>query len=296
MYLRFPESGDSRRMCGQTEKGDAVIKLAVMTSVCPDWTVEEIIRGMKRHGYQGLEPRVEWNHRAGIELELSPDERRKLREMFEDEGLRICCISTGVRMAVPDRAERQGQIDSLHRYIDLASDLGAGLVRTFGGPRARDMELRGVVNYVADGYREVLPHAEERGVTVLMETHDDWSCSNRVREVVETVGHPNLRALWDIMHPARMLERPEETFNTIGEHTGHVHVHDGKYSEDKSHIALCPLGEGDIDHATPIRLLEEAGFDGYLSVEVIHRPGSVYDADGAMEQYAKALCSYLTKA
>ena len=270
-----------------------MIKLGTMTSVSPDWTMDEVIAGMKRHGYQGLEPRVEWKHKAGIEADLSQSQRQEIRDRFAAEGLDICCIATSVRMAEPDPKKRQKQIKDLHTYIDLAGDLGCPMVRTFGGSRARNMELLGVVAYVAEGYRAVLTHGEERGVTVLMETHDDWSCSNRVRAVVEGVDHPRLRALWDIMHPARLLERPEETFEIISRYTAHVHVHDGAYSEDEGRISVCALGEGAIDHRTPIRMLQEAGFDGYVSVEVIHGPGSEHDADGVMGQYADALRGFL---
>jgi CBS domain-containing protein len=36
------------------------IKIATMTSVCPDYTLDEVIEAMKRYGYSGLEARVEW--------------------------------------------------------------------------------------------------------------------------------------------------------------------------------------------------------------------------------------------
>ena len=36
-----------------------MIGLATMSSVCPDWTLDEIIAAMKRHGYQGQEPVVQ---------------------------------------------------------------------------------------------------------------------------------------------------------------------------------------------------------------------------------------------
>ena len=36
------------------------IKIATMTSVCPDYSLDEIIEAMKRYGYTGLEARVEW--------------------------------------------------------------------------------------------------------------------------------------------------------------------------------------------------------------------------------------------
>ena len=80
-------------------------KLATMTSVCPDWTLDELVAGMKRHGYEGVEPRVEWGHKSAIEMDLTPTARAEVRRRFADEGLSICCLASGVRMATPDAAE-----------------------------------------------------------------------------------------------------------------------------------------------------------------------------------------------
>ena len=46
-----------------------------MTSVCPDWDLPTIVEGMLRHGYAGLEPRVGWGHRAGLETDLADGAR-----------------------------------------------------------------------------------------------------------------------------------------------------------------------------------------------------------------------------
>ena len=56
-----------------------MIKLATMSSVCPDWTLNDVVTGMKRHGYQGFEPRVEWGHASGIEVGLSGAQRKAVR-------------------------------------------------------------------------------------------------------------------------------------------------------------------------------------------------------------------------
>jgi sugar phosphate isomerase/epimerase len=270
-----------------------MIELATMTSVCPDWDLDKIIAGMKRHGYKGLEPRVEWGHACGIEVDLSAEQRSAIKTHLADEGLNICCIATGVRMAAPDVDERAGHVEDLRKYIDLAADLGCGFVRTFGGQRARDREWQLVVDYVVDGYEQVMGQAAERGVVVLMETHDDWSCSAPVRAVVEQAEHPNLKVLWDFMHPQRMLEKPEESFAALADHTRHLHAHDGTYVDGRMQVG--PLGTGVIDHQIPLQLLLEAGFAGYLSVEVIHKPGSEHDADGVLRQYAEQFAKIMAE-
>ena len=264
-----------------------MIKLATMTSVCPDWNLDQIVEGMTRHGYRGLEPRVGWGHAAGLELDMPALEREAVRKRIEQEGLAICCVATGARFATPDPEELDKHIEETRRAIDLAADLGAPVIRTFGGARGGG-ELHGIVHRTAEAYKRVMDQAQEKGVIVLMETHDEWCVSAQVRAVVEKVDHPNLRVLWDLMHPQRFMERPEETMRTIGHLTAHLHAHDGRYESVDGRIVTVGLGEGDLDHATPLRLLNGAGFDGYFSVEVIHKPGSEHDADGVMEQYGEA--------
>jgi sugar phosphate isomerase/epimerase len=264
-----------------------MFKLAVMSSVCPELELEGIIALMRRQGYQGLEPRVEWGHACGIEADLGATQRREVRARLEAKGLAVSCIATGARLAAPDPQERAKHQEALRRYIDLARDLGCPWVRTFGGPRNRDQELARVVEYMAEGYRPLLEQAEARGVTLLLETHDDWSCAAPVRAVVEQVGHPRLRVLWDFMHPQRMMEKPAETFQAIGPFTEYLHGHDGVYDAG-GRMQIVGLGEGVIDHAGPMQLLAGAGFAGYFSVEVIHQRGKPHDAEGVMRQYAEA--------
>jgi sugar phosphate isomerase/epimerase len=263
-----------------------MIKLATMSSACPDWTLDEVVAGMKRHGYEGFEPRVEWGHASGIEVGLTADERKAVRERMEGEGLEVCCIATGARMAEPDPAERAKHLEGLKGYIDLAADLGCGLLRTFGGARDRGREFMAVVDYVVEGYAQVLDQAQARDVTLLLETHDDWCASAPVRAVVEQAGHPNLKVLWDFMHSQRVLEKPEQSFQVLGEYTRHTHAHDGQIIDGKLQVSET-LGDGLFDHEIPLRLLFEAGFSGYFSVEVIHQPGSEHDADRVLGQYAE---------
>ena len=161
-------------------------------------------------------------------------------------------------------------------------------MRVFGGQRDRSREWTAVVDYVVEGFAQVLPVAAGRGVTLLLETHDDWCCSAPVRAVVERAGHPNLQVLWDFMHTQRMLEEPAESFRLLGAHTRHIHAHDGIIVDGKVQVSDV-LGTGVFDHAEPLRLLAEAGFAGYCSVEVIYKRGSGDRADAVLGQYAEGL-------
>ena len=263
------------------------VKLATMTSVCPDWDLPTIVEGMLRHGYAGLEPRVGWGHRAGLETGLSAAGRVEARRRLEDAGLAVCCVASGARFAATAPAERRACLEETRRCIELAADLGCPLVRTFGGPRGESWQLHHYVEHVIEGYREVLPEAAAADVTLLLETHDDWSASAPVRTVVERASHPNLRVLWDFMHTQRMLERPADTFAAIGTLTAHVHAHDGAYrAAERQRVDTVPIGSGQIDHATPLALLRGTGFDGYFSVEVIHNRTEPHAADAVLAQYA----------
>ncbi|MBK35531.1 MAG: hypothetical protein CME26_08395 [Gemmatimonadetes bacterium] len=263
-----------------------MVKLSTMTSVCPDWTVDEIVEGMLKHGYEGLEPRVGWGHKAGLELDSSSSDRDGARAKLEAAGLRVCCVATGARFATEDSSELAGYIEEAKKGIDLAADLGAPVVRTFGGQRGKG-QLLGIINRTAEAYKQVMDHAAERGVTVMLETHDEWCVSAQVRAVVERVNHPNMAVLWDFMHTQRFMERTEETMATIGSLTRHIHAHDGRYRENGTALDTVDLGQGELDHETPLRLLNEIGYDGYFSVEVIHKPGSDHDADGTLKNYAE---------
>ena len=264
-----------------------MIRLATMTSVCPALNLDETIAVMKKYGYKGLEPRVEKGHKQGLELSLSQSERAEIKQRFKEEGLSICCVSTSARMAAWPSERQVENIATLHEYIDFAADLGCPFIRAFGGPGKEKVELRGVVKYTAAGFKEVMKHAAERNVTVLMETHDFWCDTARVRAVAEEVNHENFAVLWDIAHPIRVYEHPIQSFENIGTMTRHLHAHDLKFSQDGEKNTLCLLGEGDIDHSEPLQLLASSEFDGYLSLEVIYKPENKLEPEIVLRQYAE---------
>ncbi len=115
-----------------------------MSSVCPKQTLSELIGSAKKYGYEGIEFRVEWDHKHGIELSSSEDDMASAQGMLEDSGIQATCIATGVQLNSTDAAEHEKERESLKRYIELAQGVGASHLRVFGDPvpRMRPIGIR----------------------------------------------------------------------------------------------------------------------------------------------------------
>ncbi len=265
-----------------------MLKLTFMTWLCPNWTIEEIIAGAHRHGYQGVEFRVQAKQVHGVELDMDPGRIKAIRKSFADAGLETPCLATSLQFAIPDPARRAENVQLLCRYMELAQELGVPYIRVFAG--LPECEAAGAIERLASGLQQALEKAAAPSVEVLLETHDWCSVSLRVARLLEKVSHPRLNALWDIMHPYRELETPAETYGRVGKWVKHLHIHDGIYREERTRIEICPLGDGEVPHREPMALLKKAGFTGHFAIEIIRKADP--NPDLYLEQYARKFREY----
>ncbi len=111
--------------------------------------------------------------------------------------------------------------------MELAAEMEVPMVRTFGGGfkqgAASEIEA---VEYVAELLAKVSSQARQLGVSVLLETHDEFSHSAMVRDVLGLISIPEVGSLWDVHHPYRMGESVEETYLNLAPSLQHVHLKD----------------------------------------------------------------------
>ncbi len=262
-----------------------MMKLSFMTFACPQWTLQQIIRGAKEHAYDGFEPRVEDNHAHGIELSAAAQERRRAAQMVRDSGLAISCLATSCRFATADAAQRQQNRDSLQRHLELARDVGATRLRVFGGACPQGLELDAAIGIVAEDLRQGADFAAECGVTICLETHDDFRLGSSVGRVLQAANHDYLRANWDVMHPYRAGEELAETLRCLDGNIAHVHFHDS--ADDGK--ALVP-GDGWLPIAEYVRALARMSYDGYVSAEIWTDAGA--EAETILRRYAEQMRRY----
>lgn len=198
------------------------MKFSFMTWVTPKWTLEELVDFASRVGYDGVKLRVDVGHMHRVDWRISSEERRRIRRLFADKGVRVSCIATSVSFGFHDEGIRRENIDVAKRYVELAGDLDAKVIRCFGGliGSGRVVELNDrTLDYIASAYREVGEYGVDHGICPLLEMHDAFSverfpspleASRMALEVIKRSDTRNIGILWN----QNMLDK--ESFDLIG--------------------------------------------------------------------------------
>jgi sugar phosphate isomerase/epimerase len=239
---------------------------AFMSFSAPQLKLDELLQLAARVGYDGIEPRIGSKHAHGIELDTSLAQRRAIREQAAASGVALCCVATGCKYADP--ATAPAMVEDTRRAIELAAEIGAPRLRVFGGAVAQQLTRDQAIELVADSLSAVAGAAASAGVTICLETHDDWTNPAHVAEVMRRVDSPAIAVNWDYQHTTRIAGASvDQAFEMLQPWVKHVHFHDGANRADK--LIFLPVGEGDYDNRRVVELLLGAGYSGYLSGEWI---------------------------
>jgi len=266
------------------------MRISFMTFTCPDWDLKRIIRCAKDYGYDGVEIRVVSGHKHGIELETSTTQRRVAKNLFKENDLEISCLSTSLAFSSAKEEERRRNVGTLREYIKLASDLGATRIRVFGGAMPPEVKREECLSYVGESLLEAADTARDFGVSVLLETHDDFSLGVDVGKVLREVNHPNVGAVWDVMHPLFHGESIETTYSALKGYVKHTHVHDAV--ETEKYGRLVQIGEGIVPIREIVQMLKKDGYTGYLSCEYWTDQG---EPEVTLPKYANVLRRYISE-
>lgn len=244
-----------------------MLRFGFSTLACPGYALTEVIETARALGYQGVELRFLRGTMdlAGLE-EFSPVRIAETRRRFEDAGIAVVAVNTGVRMVSLDPANRLAQREAARRQIEMASALGAPYLRLFGGPIPAGQDRNRTLDAIAAGLGDIAEESAASGVTSLIETHDDFCRSDSVLDLYRRGASDKLGVLWDTLHSYRWGESAEETFGCLGQRIKLVHVKDAVTATPSGFDFALP-GEGTVPVGSFIDVLEAAGYDGFVDFE-----------------------------
>jgi sugar phosphate isomerase/epimerase len=271
--------------------------IAFSTLGCPAWSWKTILDTAAKLGYVGIELR---GVAGEMDLPRVPefigarlaDTRRDLAAL----GLTVSDLGASARMHEKDPAVRAQQLDEGRRFIDLAQALGVQYVRMFGDRFPEGEPRADVVERVIDGFREMAAYAEPAGVTVLIESHGDFTRSSDLEHILTSVASPQFALLWDAHHSfVTAHERPADTYARIGRWNRHTHLKDSKPEGAGRRYVL--LGAGDVPVKEQVRVLAAAGYQGFYCFEweKMWHP-EIEEPEVAFPHYAKTMAAYLAEA
>ncbi|HEX2035389.1 MAG TPA: sugar phosphate isomerase/epimerase family protein [Chloroflexota bacterium] len=268
-----------------------MVKLAFLSSTCPEWTFEQMVDAAVKYGYEGVDLRVEWGHNHGLELESSDEARHEARSYAAAQGIAISCIAISARFARATAAERDAAVEQVRQYAVLASALGSPLLRVFGGNLPEGTTMAELRPATAEALGRAAAVAAPFGVTPCLEVHDQHNNPEDVAWIVEHAGHGNVGVVWHPAHHLRLGIPVDDAYAALRPWVRHLHLQDWPKDglAEGARREFVPIGEGDGHLARVFELLERDGFAGYAANEWIIKRHEERDPDRYLSQAATHL-------
>ena len=223
-------------------------------------------------GFDGIEFLL---YQVGQNELLSRSRRMAYKRRAQRLGLPIMGLSTHQGFVTPDREKRRFNIDRTMAQIEIAYDLGIPVMRvntgTWGTSRDFDelMANRGVESpiegytdedaypWVVEAFEACLPTAEKCGIVLGLENH--WGLGltpEGILRIVDEVDSPWLQVTTDT---GNFLEDPYERLQKLAPRTVLVQA--------KTYFGGGQWYTLDLDHRRIARILQSAGYRGWISLE-----------------------------
>jgi len=271
--------------------------IAFSTLGCPSWSWKTILETADRLGYAALELRgIAGEMDLPKVPELSGTRLAATKKDLAALGIVVSDLGASARMHEKDPATREKQLDEGRRFIDLAQAMGVKYVRVFGDKIPEGEPKEEAMKRVVEGFRQMAEYAKPAGVTVLIESHGDFTHSRDLEEILTRAASPQFALLWDAHHSfVAGGEQPADTFARLGKWIRHTHLKDSKpEGADRRYVLI---GAGTVPVKEQVRVLAKGGYQGYYCFEWEKKwHPEIEDPEVAFPQYAKAIGDYLAEA
>ena len=259
-------------------------RVAFSTLAFPGATLASVVSLGRRWGYGGVELRLIDGEL--INPSMPAAERTRVRRALA--GLPVVAVDSSIRLTDDNPAP------ALRRFLQLASDFQAPLVRVFGGTLAvADPDRRDQLRAAARVLDSCVPLARRLGVAIGVETHDDFSASSVVASLLAMADPEWVGAVWDSHHPHRVGESPADVYANLGRRILLAQVKDARRSPGGD-WQLVLLGEGEVPVRQMLGLLAAGGYQGWISVEWEKRwHPEIAEPEVALPQHRRVLADWM---
>jgi sugar phosphate isomerase/epimerase len=219
-------------------------------------------------------------------LDYGEKKRLELRRRLEARKLKNVCVAgycniTG-DLEHGEVPHREIQVHYILELARLTADLGGRVVRVFTGYENPAAGYSQQWRLIVDVLRECAQRAAEWGVVIGVQNHHDIAVGYESHfDLIQEVGEPNCRALFDAWAPALHGIDIVSAARKLAPLTAHTTVADYQlrprykynaaivnYEPQRPYVQAVQMGEGFIDYRGFFDALETGGFHGSIAYEM----------------------------
>jgi sugar phosphate isomerase/epimerase len=264
---------------------------------CPAWSWKTVLDQADQLGYASLELRGVAGEMDLTKVpELVGSRLAATKKDLAALGLVVSDLGASSRMHEKEPATRAAQFDEGRRFIDLAHAMDVKYVRMFGDKLPAGEPREDVMKRVIEGFQQMAAHASAAGVTVLMESHGDFTKSKDLIDIEGAVHSQAFAILWDAHHTfVAGHESPADTYAAIGRLVRHTHLKDSR--PDGADRRYVLTGTGEVPIKDQVAVLAKAGYKGYYCFEWEKKwHPDIEEPEVAFPHFARTMAGYLTEA
>jgi sugar phosphate isomerase/epimerase len=210
-------------------------------------------------------------------------------QMLKDKGLALAAFAIGSNFAHADKKVFRDQIDKAKYGVDVTAEMGAPCLRIFGGsiekaddhhhdPKwgvwgttlSEDATRAEIMKVVTEAVVELTEYAKDKGVVLAMENHGGIpATAEEMNTMLKDIDSPYFKYCPDTGNFLTSGVDPVTEFKATAKNAVHVHLKDVIKAPPGStrEYAMCTIGEGIVDIAGCIKVMQDVGYDKYLSIE-----------------------------
>jgi protein FrlC len=237
-----------------------------------NYPLSEAIRRTAAAGFAGIDI---WGGRPhAYRRDLGDAEIASLRQVLRDEGLAVASFIPAqfrypTSLCSPIETIRRDSVAYIQDSIETAASLGAPLVSVCPGHTLYGQSQEDGIGRLSQSLSAIAEFAAGYAMRVAIEPADKYetdllpTCAASL-ELANRLGYANLGVLLDNGHAYVVGESSADTVHRLGDKLFHVHLDDNNGLRDQH---LVP-GEGNFDFQSLIVALRQAGYSGFLGVEL----------------------------
>jgi hydroxypyruvate isomerase len=221
---------------------------------------------------------------------------RRFYPAVKKAGMEISLVgSHGFANGPCNPANRDEVITKLTDAIEVAAEVGSKKAITFTGMRYEDMDQDEAVKNCIDTWKQVLPLAEKKGITLVLEHLNSRDDSHPMKghpgyfgddvdfcvDLIHQVGSENFKLLFDVYHVSIMNGDVIRRIDQFKDSIGHYHT--------AGNPGRCELDEHqEIYYPAVIQAVIESGYDDFVAHEFI----PTWDDPILALRHAAMVCDY----